>query len=299
MKKIIISGWLLSSLSMTYGQQDPVYAQYINNPLAINPAWAGHNNRFHANVQYRTQWAGLDANPITLNFNSHMSVFQNKVGIGLQVVQDKIGENTTTEFAGLYSYKIDLDKAVFSFGLQTGFIRYANDLSRVNPFDSGDPLFSNISETLFNMGAGLLLHSDRYLIGISVPRLLPSTLSQGGQEIDLYQQHIYFFSQYKIFVNESWRFKPSVLLRATGGAPASVDLNAAFTFQELYTAGLVTRNFKTYGVLVQAVFKSMRFGYMLELPSGADSGLNFTSHEITWGLVMPVLRFHDRSLIRY
>jgi hypothetical protein len=93
--------------------------------------------------------------------------------------------------------------------------------------------------------------------------------------------------------------KPSTLLRATGGAPASVDLNATFNFQELYSAGLFTRNFKTYGLLVQAVFKSMRLGYILELPSGADSGLNFTSHEITLGFSLPVLSFHDRAMIRF
>jgi len=287
-------GWLPAR-----AQQDPVYAQYINNPMAINPAFTGSNNRFNANVQYRTQWAGIEANPITFNFNSHMSVFQNKVGVGIQVVQDKIGENTTTEFAGVYSYKIDLNNASFSFGLQTGFIRYTNDPSRINVLDSGDPLFANLTETKFNTGAGLLLKSDRYTVGLSVPRLLPTTISQGGQEIELYQQHVYLFGQYTLFVNEDWRFKPSTLLRATGGAPASVDLNATFNFQELYSAGLFTRNFKTYGLLVQAVFKSMRLGYILELPSGSDSGLNFTSHEITLGFSMPVLSFHDRSMIRF
>ncbi|MCE2934529.1 MAG: type IX secretion system membrane protein PorP/SprF [Cyclobacteriaceae bacterium] len=287
-------GWLPA-----HAQQDPVYAQYINNPMAINPAFAGSNNRFNANVQYRTQWAGIEANPITLNFNSHMSVFQNKVGVGIQVVQDKIGENTTTEFAGVYSYKIDLNNASFSFGLQTGFVRYTNDPSRVNPYDSGDPLFANLTETKFNTGAGLLLKSGRYTVGLSVPRLLPTTISQGGQDIELYQQHVYLFGQYTFFINEDWRFKPSTLLRTTSGAPASVDLNATFNFQELYSAGLFTRNFKTYGLLVQAVFKSMRLGYILELPSGSDSGLNFTSHEITLGFSMPVLSFHDRSMIRF
>ncbi len=39
-------------------QQDPIYAQYLNNPLTINPAYAGINNQFSARVQARTQWAG-------------------------------------------------------------------------------------------------------------------------------------------------------------------------------------------------------------------------------------------------
>ena len=43
------------------------------------------------------QWAGFDGNPTTFNFSSHLSLADNKVGLGLIAVQDKIGEGTSTQ----------------------------------------------------------------------------------------------------------------------------------------------------------------------------------------------------------
>ncbi|MBL7850122.1 MAG: type IX secretion system membrane protein PorP/SprF, partial [Cyclobacteriaceae bacterium] len=77
-------------LNFSFAQQDPLYASYMMNPLAINPAYAGSNNMLNGSLQYRTQWAGLDANPTTVNFSAHMSAFRNQVGAGLMVIQDKL-----------------------------------------------------------------------------------------------------------------------------------------------------------------------------------------------------------------
>ncbi|MEJ0030618.1 MAG: type IX secretion system membrane protein PorP/SprF [Bacteroidota bacterium] len=61
-------------------QQDPINALYLNNPIAINPAYAGANDMLNAGIQYRTQWTGIESNPTTFNFNSNMSVLNNKGG---------------------------------------------------------------------------------------------------------------------------------------------------------------------------------------------------------------------------
>ena len=97
-----------------------------------------------------------------------------------------------------------------------------------------------------------------------------------------------------MFVSEKLRFKPAMLLRGTSGSPFSADLNASFTMREFYTAGIFTRNFKTYGLLMQALVKNFRIGYVFELPGSPASSLNFTSHELTLGLSMGVLGMHDK-----
>lgn len=288
--------FLLACTLQTTAQQDPIYAQYINNPLAINPAFAGSNNMFNAGLQYRTQWAGIEANPVTVNFNSHMAVYQNRAGIGLQVVQDKIGDTKNTEFSTSYAYKLKLNNSTLSFGMQTGFIRYTNNPSSLIIRDAGDDAFNSVTETKFNTGAGLLLKSDRYIFGLSVPRLLPATVSQGGQTVELYKQHYYLFGSYVMFITDKLRFKPSVLLRGTKGSPFSTDVNASFTMNEFYTAGIFSRNFKTYGLLLQAMVKNFRLGYVFELPGSSASSLNFTSHEITIGLSMGVLSYHEKAV---
>ena len=295
MKHLIIL-LLIACTLQTTAQQDPIYAQYINNPLAINPAFAGSNNMFNAGLQYRTQWAGIEANPVTVNFNSHMAVYQNRAGVGLQVVQDKIGDTKNTEFSTSYAYKLKLNNSTLSFGMQTGFIRYTNNPSSLIIRDAGDDAFNSVTETKFNTGAGLLLKSDRYIFGLSVPRLLPATVSQGGQTVELYKQHYYLFGSYVMFISDKLRFKPSVLLRGTKGSPFSTDVNASFTMNEFYTAGIFSRNFKTYGLLLQAMVKNFRLGYVFELPGSSASSLNFTSHEITIGLSMGVLSYHEKAV---
>ena len=295
MKHLIIL-LLIACTLQTNAQQDPIYAQYINNPLAINPAFAGSNNMFNAGLQYRTQWAGIDANPVTVNFNSHMAVYQNRAGVGLQVVQDKIGDTKNTEFSTSYAYKLKLNNSTLSFGMQTGFIRYTNNPSSLIIRDAGDDAFNSVTETKFNTGAGLLLKSDRYIFGLSVPRLLPATVSQGGQTVELYKQHYYLFGSYVMFITDKLRFKPSVLLRGTKGSPFSTDVNASFTMNEFYSAGIFSRNFKTYGLLLQAMVKNFRLGYVFELPGSSASSLNFTSHEITIGLSMGVLSYHEKAV---
>ena len=55
----------------------------------------------------------------------------------------------------------------------------------------------------------------------------------------------YLFGSYVMFISEDIRFKPSLLLRASSGSPLSADLNAMFTFRELYTGGIFTRNFNS------------------------------------------------------
>ena len=295
MKHLLLLLLLTCSLH-AIAQQDPIYAQYINNPLAINPAFAGSNNMFNAGLQYRTQWAGIDANPVTVNFNSHMAVYQNRGGVGLQVIQDKIGDTRNTEVSTSFVYKLKLTGASLSFGMQTGFIRYTNNPSSLTIRDAGDDAFNSVTETKFNTGAGLLLKSDRFVIGLSAPRLLPATVSQGGQTVELYKQHYYLFGSYVIFLSDKLRFKPSVLLRATADAPISTDLNASFTMNEAFTAGIFTRNFKTYGLLVQAMVKNFRFGYVFELPGSPASSLNFTSHEFTVGMSMGLLTFHEKAV---
>ena len=276
-------------------QQDPLYSQYFNNPMLINPAFAGNLERLYAGVAYRTQWAGINGGPLTFNLNSHMSLVDNRIGVGMLAVQDQIGDTKTTQYGGVFSYRIKLKKSTFSFGMQAGFTRFATDPNAVKIFNNPDPAFNQFTQTKFNTGAGLLLQSERFTLGLSVPRMLPSTVSQGaGQNIQVYRQNFYLYGSYIWHVNERIQFKPSTLLRATASTPISVDLNANFIINNLYTIGLFTRKLNAYGVLLQMVMSNCRLGYVFELP-GRSSALNYTTHEISLSTSLSVLQSHDHS----
>ena len=139
MKYFLLVVTLMMAITCAMAQQDPLYSQYFNNPMLINPAFAGSNERLYSGLAYRAQWAGIEGGPATFNFNSHISLFDNRVGAGIIVVQDKIGDIKNTQYGTSYSYRIKLSKSTFSFGMQAGFVQYATDRNGVNPLDPTDP----------------------------------------------------------------------------------------------------------------------------------------------------------------
>lgn len=299
MKKFLL-GFILFSASLSLSaQQDPLYSQYFNNPMLINPAFAGSYERLYAGVAYRSQWSGIDGGPSTFNFNSHMSVRDNKVGVGIIAVQDKIGDIKNTQFSGVASYRIKLSTGTtFSFGMQAGLMRFATDPNAVNLINQADPFFAPISETKFNVGAGALVQNERYMISLSAPRMLPSTTSQGGQSVQVYSQNYYLYGSYIFNLSEKVQFKPSTLLRATSGTPVSVDVNCNFVLNRLYTAGVFTRKFNTYGILLQMAMNNYRLGYVFEVP-GKGSALNYNTHEVSLSISLAVLQSHNHFATGY
>lgn len=300
--KIFLLLLSFSVSSVLLAQQDPIYTQYILNPLVINPAYAGLGNNLNAMVSYRTQWMGLEGQPQTINASGNVSLLDNRIGTGITLTSDKLGATNSTEFNASFSYKLPLgDDRVLSFGMQGGVLNFKTDYSDLSIYDTDDPAFTAGDRgSRINVGAGAILKSEKFLVGLSVPRLLPSTFKNGGQEFDLYNQHLYLFGAYTFYMNERIRFKPSVLLRTVKGAPASVDLAANLNLNAIHTAGIFTRNFNTYGLLVQTLLADkLRLGYVFELPTGKSVGANFTSHEISIGVRLAVLSFHDRSLSNF
>jgi len=293
-KKILLAAIACFVSLLAEAQQDPLYSQYFNNPMLINPAFAGSNQRLYAGAAYRSQWAGIEGGPVTFNFNSHLALAENKVGVGIVAVQDQLGDIKNTQYGGVFSYHIKLKNSTFSFGMQAGFTRYATDPNSIKVLNNPDPAFNQFTETKFNTGAGILLQSERYILSISVPRMLASSVSQGGQSIQVYNQNFYLYGSYLFYLNERIQFKPSTLLRATSGTPLSADINANFVFNKLYTAGLFTRKFNSYGILLQMVMSNYRVGYVFELP-GKGSALNFSTHEISLSFSLDVLSFHNHS----
>jgi type IX secretion system PorP/SprF family membrane protein len=296
MKKTCSLFFAVIITSVALAQQDPLYTQYLNNPFVLNPAYAGITNNLNTSVCYRQQWIGFEGNPVTINANAHISLRANKMGAGLMIVSDKIGTTEVNEVYGSYSYRIKVaDDKTLSFGLQAGVVNFKTDNSDLNLLDPNDPAFTGVAnENKLSLGSGIILFSDRFFAGISVPRMLKARSDTGEGDLTLYTQHMYGMGSYMFFVTDRIRFRPSVLARFVSGAPASVDLNAAVILYDKYTAGLLTRNFTTYGVFLQAFIKdTLRLGYAMEIPTSKSVGSRYTSHEVTLGVRLSVLNFHE------
>jgi type IX secretion system PorP/SprF family membrane protein len=268
-------------------QQDPLYSQYQFNQQVINPAYTGINGNTNISFISRLQWIGgfdgnsVDGNPITNTLAAQTSVVNNKVGVGLLVVQDKLGVANNFEAHLTASYKIEWEDKTFSFGLQTGMISVNYNFNELNLKDPGDPAFASgiQSDTKPNFGAGVALMSDKFFIGLSAPRLLNTEFGDGVTSNLRYKRHFYGSVAYLIDINSVLKLKPSVLVRGVEGAPISYDVNAMLLINNMFWAGTYTRDFKSVGLMFQFDYKNAyRFGYNFELP--VVTGLSqFTSHE--------------------
>ncbi len=300
MKKIIQLLIFAGAAFEVHAQQYPLYALYLNNPVVINPAFTGINNNFMASVNYRTQWSAFDGNPTTMAANGQISLRDNRMGAGVLLINDRIGENTNTSADVIYTYKINLKDKIFSFGMQAGMINYKTDPGQLSLRDPDDPAFARISETKFNLGAGAVLKSEKYLIGLSVPRMIGNSLKTAGQTVQIYQQHFYLFGSYIYFLNEHILFKPSVLLKGVKGAPLSTDLNFNIDINRTYAVGLFTRNFTAFGLLAQFNFlEKYRMAYVYEIPTSGSVGTQFNTHEVMISFRTAVFQFHERSISNF
>lgn len=301
MKKFLSGVLFVFAALNTDAQIDPLYAQYLTNPLTINPAYTGLNNNLNMSVSYRKQWAGFEGSPTTANISTHTSLRKDRMGLGAIFVSDKIGSNSNTEAHITYSYKITKGNSTFSFGLQGGFINFKSNNAALNPFDPMDPAFANdVNVTRPTFGAGVIMKSERYFIGLSAPRLLANTVDIGGIETSLYSQHYYLMGAYVFNISERLRFKPSVLLKGVKGSPLSLDYNATVNLDERYTVGLFARNFNTCGFMTQMRFaEAYRLAYTFETPLNHSVESRFTSHELTFGVNLSVFSFQTSTVTNF
>jgi len=282
-----------------FAQQDPLYSQYVLNPFLINPAYSGMTTDLNASVVYRKQWAGFEGSPVTFNANAHMALAKNKMGAGFILLQDQIGTDKITEVTATYAYHLALNPNLkLSFGLQGGVINYYSDYSDIK-FNPADAKFTNSSEWKPNFGSGLFLYSDKFIVGVSVPKMLKASSAIESVTTGLYTQHAYLYGAYVFPLSYRIKFKPWLLARAVSGAPVSLDYAASLKVDDSYTLGVFTRNFSTWGFLAQINLGDyMRFGYVFELPSGNSVSTHYTTHEVTLGVRFGILAFHDLGAIR-
>lgn len=278
-------------------QVDPLHAQYLNNPLVINPAYSGLTKDFNANISYRRQWAGFEGSPNTISASAHTAMMANHMGVGVLFVSDRNGNATNTETYATYAYRISAGKTTLSFGLQAGFVNFKTDNSALNTYDPTDPAFSQDQNvTKPSIGAGAILHNDRFFIGLSVPQMLKIYSTFNEFQNDVYVQHYYLSAGYLIYFSPKVKFKPSMLLKAVQGAPLSADVNASLLFDETFSAGVLTRNLNTYGIILQSrIGRDYRLGYVFEMPTNKSVGARFTTHEISFGINVAIFKAHELS----
>ena len=275
----------LIALPDLQAQQDPQYTHYMYNTMSINPAYAGQRDVLSFTGLYRTQWVGIDGAPESGSLGLHSPLNDDRLGLGLNVVQDALGPATESFVDLNFSYSIPVNDngLELSFGAKAGVHQLKTDWTKGRFQLLTDPTFNNnINLSSLILGAGLYLHSDRWYLGASVPNFLTTEHYDDIQErIASERINFYFIGGYVFNLSRALKLKPSFFVKAVSGAPVIADLSANFLYQDTLNLGLAYRWDDSISALLGfQVTNGLYLGYSYDLTTTGLSNYNSGTHEL-------------------
>jgi len=268
-KKAALVLLILSGPLYSIGQQDPMYTQYIFNLQTVNPAYAGSWQTMGFMALSRYQWVGMDGHPSTQTFSFQTPFKTQNVGIGCNIVVDKLGPERRIMFNIDYSYRILLnDNVSLRSGIKGGFTNYNNDLNGLQQYPDGtsDPATTGIVVNKFlpNVGFGMFLASPTYYLSLSLPKLVQNSFLDNNANFSKMSEarQLYFAGGMVFTLTDKVKFKPTFMTKTVVGAPFQYDLSANFLLVEKFWIGAMYRSGDSFGAIAQWVVNNkFRVGY--------------------------------------
>ncbi len=294
MKKIVkihikityVSLLLLVSL-FCRAQQDPLFSQYVNNPVSINPAYAGSRGTFNVTTIARQQWVGIEGAPetLSLSINSPFQVYH--VGVGLNLIYDVIGPVKQIGLYADYAYHLKVSrKSKLSFGLKAGFNLYDYNILRLKSANNDDFIALAGDQNMFlpNFGIGAYYYSSNHYLGISVPKLIRNSLSDDKNTLDVVnheERHYFLMGGLILDVAEYIKFKPAFITRIVDGSPFSAEILTSLIFNDKLQVGLMYRLEDSFGGLINfQLSPQLMIGYAYDQTHSRLGKYNSGTHEI-------------------
>ncbi len=134
--------------------QDPVFSQFYNSPIYLNPALIGEEENLFVNFAHRSQWRSLNFPYTTSQISLILPYFKDKHikpegnigGVGVSFYGDEAGQGSNLKTYGgnaSFAYNLHLSSRSvnrITFGMQIGFIHKNIDTDKLewgeqyNPF---------------------------------------------------------------------------------------------------------------------------------------------------------------------
>jgi type IX secretion system PorP/SprF family membrane protein len=287
MKKIIkILLFLLIPVSL-FGQLPPYSSQYILNPLTINPAFAGNRGVLNVAAFYRKQWVGIKGSPETISLFADAPFSDDRMGIGFNLTNDKIGVTKETQLKANYAYKVNIGKGNLSFGLGAGLIMTNTAWSDLVVLDPGDEYLLIDSKVFvvptFSFGA--YYTGQKYFAGFSIPKLVGYKFDFDKNKYVIsnnIDDYYYLFNTGYLFdISSKFQFFPSALVVYSTGENIIFDINAYFRVMDRFWFGASYRNDRSISGMFQfKLNEQIKFAYSYDFDFAELQNFSSGSHEV-------------------
>ncbi len=288
--------------------QDPIFSQFYNAPLQLNPAFAGNTYAPKFAVNYRNQWPSLPTAYATYSF-SYDQYFNNiNSGFGLFILSDDAGKGLlkTNKIGAVYAYRLKLDNDIFAkFGVEAAVVqsRYnwnkfifpdqlSDESGIITPGGSTLEIApENEKAGYFDLSMGVMAYTPTVYAGITLKHLntpdqsiletnnnlqngLPIRISlHAGAQIGVFEKRNEF---YRTFIS------PSVLYVKQGGF-SQIVAGSYFGFNALFL-GVYYRHTSSNSdaTIFTTGFQkgSFKIGYSFDMTISSLSIRTGGSHEI-------------------
>lgn len=295
MKKIFFAFgvWLFASSPLlwrgaggeVFAQQDAQYNQYMFNQLSINPAVAGSREVFATSLLYRRQWVGIEGAPSTASLAVQMPLRKKKIGLGAEILSDRLGPKNVSSLLVSYAYRLNLSKGKLALGLRLGMYNYVYDFKYDYFKDRNDTYIKWGRSSKFTPTGdfGMHYYTRTFYAGLSATHLNRGKMLDNNS--DFARQEIHFFiPMSKAFMVGNAVINPTLLLKSVANAPGEVDLGCNVLLRERLWLGLSFRS--NYGTVVLAQYQvndKMKAGYSFDFSANKIGKAGGTSHEIMIG----------------
>lgn len=285
MKKILIAILAIFSVVQMDAQQDAMFTHYMYNTLGVNSGYAGSRDALTVTLLHRTQWLGFEGAPQTQTLTLHSPLKNDKLALGLSVINDKIGPTKNTSLYGDFAYRMKInEKAKLSFGIKAGLNMFSNTINDLATEESNDAAFEeNETSVSPNFGFGMYYSTDKMYVGLSAPRFL-ETKNSNGTVAD--RQHYFLIAGTVLNLSETVKLKPTGFMKVTAGAPIEGDITGTLIFNEKFRLGAMYRTGDALGLLLGLnITEQLDFGYSFDWSYRSDwnsveNVMQRTSHEL-------------------
>lgn len=291
----IKNNFILLTLLITikcYSQFDPMYTQYMYNESSINPAYAGSHKALSFSALARMQWVGIDGSPKTQTFNIHTPLKNEKIGLGLNIINESIGVQKRTGGSLNFAYRIKLKASTLCFGVQAGVVSFIDNFSKVSTVTQNDQQFIANSQRLTtpNFGAGLYYYTKRFYVGLSVPRMMENKLATSGgasNKVSVNSFHYFLAMGYVYDINTQLAIKPTIMIKAVQNAPLQGELTVQAIIKNSLWAGVAYRSSDAVSVLLgYQINPQFKIGYSYDYTLSKLRTYNSGSHELMLNYIL-------------
>jgi type IX secretion system PorP/SprF family membrane protein len=171
-RKIYIMAFLITVVMSAKAQLNPMGAQYYTNQYLANPALAGAEQGLKLNGGFRKLWSNIPGSPLTQTLTADYGF--NKVGVGINALNESAGLQRMTRVVASYAYHLQLNNESnqLHFGLSGGFLtqRLENEDIQGNPNDPLVGMYNN-RKAYLDGDFGIAFTSNKLNLQASIPNL--------------------------------------------------------------------------------------------------------------------------------